>query len=148
MDKFPRVFQKSPLNNGQPPPPPTALGRQFSVSTAAPPKRVPSLHHCISSDGGLAVEKYLQRQAIAHEWSLWRKSMALNLIHGIGESLSAGGKAGRPLRHRPSFNMIMDGRSTQPHASNCWDTDLDTLSTLGSLFSSIPPYRVARDSGT
>jgi hypothetical protein len=32
--------------------------------------------------------------------------MSLNLIHGIGESLSAGGKAGRPLRHPPSFNMI------------------------------------------
>ena len=110
-----------PVTMEIPPPPPTAPGRQFSVSTAAPPKRVPSLHHCVRSDGGLDVEKYLQRQAIAREWSFWRKSMALNLIHGIGESLSAGGKAGRPLRHRSSllyYNMIMDGQSTQPHASN------------------------------
>ena len=30
----------------------------------------------------------------------------------------------------------------------CWYIAVDTLSTLGSLFSSIPPYRVARDSGT
>jgi hypothetical protein len=39
----------------EPPPShtPTAPGRQFSVSTDAPPKRVPSLHHCIRSDGGL-----------------------------------------------------------------------------------------------
>ena len=37
--------------------------------------------------------KYLQRQAIAREWLLWRTSMAQNLIHGVGESLSAGGKA-------------------------------------------------------
>jgi len=29
----------------------------------------------------------------------------------------------------------------------CWCIAIDTLSTLGSLFSSIPPYRVARDSG-
>ncbi len=32
--------------------------------------------------------------------------------------------------------------------SGCWDTHVDTLSTLGSLFSSIPPYCVVRDSGT
>jgi len=32
--------------------------------------------------------------------------------------------------------------------TKCWCIAVDTLSTLGSLFSSIPPYRVARDSGT
>ena len=74
-------------------PPPTALGRQFSVSTAAPPKKVPSLQHCLLSDGGLDAEKYLRRQVTAREWSLWRTSPALKLIHGIGESLSAGVKA-------------------------------------------------------
>jgi len=77
----------------EPPPPPTAPGRQLSASTDAPPKRLPSLHHCVRSDGCLDVEKYLQRQAIAREWSLWRKSMSLNLIHGIGESLFAGVEA-------------------------------------------------------
>ena len=76
-----------------PPPPPTAPGRQFSVSTAAPPKRVPSLQHCLLSDGGLDVEKYLHRQVTAREWSLWRTLMALNFIHGVNESLSAGSKA-------------------------------------------------------
>ena len=76
-----------------PPHLPTAPGRQFSVSTAAPPKRVTSLHHCVRSDGGLDVEKYLQRQAIAREWSIWRTSVAQNLIHGVGESLSAAVKA-------------------------------------------------------
>jgi hypothetical protein len=30
----------------------------------------------------------------------------------------------------------------------CWYIAVDTLSTLGSHFSSIPPYRVVRDSGT
>jgi hypothetical protein len=85
------------------PPPPTAPGRQFSVSIAALPKRVTSLHHCVRSDGGLEVEKYLQRQAIAHEWSLWRTSMALNLIHGVGESLSAGGKALKKSGHQDVF---------------------------------------------
>jgi hypothetical protein len=30
----------------------------------------------------------------------------------------------------------------------CWYIAVDTLSTLGSLFSSIPPYLVVRDSGT
>ena len=30
----------------------------------------------------------------------------------------------------------------------CWYIAVDTLSTLGSLFSSIPPSRVVRDSGT
>ncbi len=30
----------------------------------------------------------------------------------------------------------------------CWDITVDTLSILGSLFSSIPPYRIVRDSGT
>jgi hypothetical protein len=30
----------------------------------------------------------------------------------------------------------------------CWCIAIDTLSTLGSLFSSIPPYHVVRDSGT
>ncbi len=29
----------------------------------------------------------------------------------------------------------------------CWYIAVNTLSTLGSLFSSIPPYRVVRDSG-
>ncbi len=75
------------------PPPPTAPGQQFSVSTAAPPKRVLSLQHCLLSDGGLDVEKYLHRQVTASEWSLLRTSTALNLIHGIGESISAGSKA-------------------------------------------------------
>jgi hypothetical protein len=32
--------------------------------------------------------------------------------------------------------------------SECWYIVIDTLSTLGSLFSSIPPYCVGRDSGT
>jgi hypothetical protein len=83
-----------PVTMEPPPPTPTALGQQFSVSTDAPPKRVPSLHHCVRSDGGLDVEKYLQRQAIARKWSLWRTSMALNLVvHGVGESISAAVKA-------------------------------------------------------
>ncbi len=30
----------------------------------------------------------------------------------------------------------------------CWYIAVDTLSTLGSLFSSIPPYHVVRHSGT
>ena len=81
-----------------PPPATTAPGRQFSVSTAAPPKRVTSLHHCVRSDGGLDVEKYLQRQAIAREWSIWRTSVAQNLIHGVGESLSAAVKATKKTR--------------------------------------------------
>ena len=80
-----------PIDNG--PPPPTAPSRQFSVSTVAPPKRVPSLQHCILSDGGLDAEKYLHRQVTARKWSLWRTSMALNLIHGVGEYFSAGSKA-------------------------------------------------------
>jgi hypothetical protein len=85
---------RNPRDNGTPPPTPTAPGWQFSVSTAASPKRVPSLHHCVRSDGGLDVEKYLQRQAVAREWSLWRTSMALNLVvHGVGESISAAVKA-------------------------------------------------------
>ena len=37
---------------------------------------------------------------------------------------------------------------TLPGWKTCWYIAVDTLSTLGSLFSSIPPYRVARDSGT
>ncbi len=48
------------------------------------------MHHCLLSDGGLDVEKYLRRQVSACEWSLWRTSTALNLTHGVGESLSAG----------------------------------------------------------
>ena len=75
------------------PPLPTALGQQFSASTAALRKKVPSLQHCLLSDGGLDVEKYLQRQVTTRECSLWRTSTALNLIHGVGESLTAGDKA-------------------------------------------------------
>ncbi len=73
--------------------PSTTLGRQFSELTAAPPKKVPSLQHCLLSDGGLDVEKYLRRQVSARERSLWWTSTALNLIHDISESLSAGVKA-------------------------------------------------------
>ena len=91
VDKFTRVFQKSPLTMDNPLPP-TAPGRQFFVSTAALPKRVPSLQHCLLSDGGLDVEKYLQCQITARKWSLWRTLMVLNLIHGVGETLSAGSK--------------------------------------------------------
>jgi hypothetical protein len=58
-----------------------------------PQKRVPSLQHCILTDGGSDVEKYLQRQVTACELLLWRTLMALNLIHGVGESLSAGKKS-------------------------------------------------------
>ena len=76
-----------------PPPPPTALVRQFSASSAAPPKKVPSLQHCFLSDGCFDVQKYLQRQVAARECSLWRVSTALNLIHGVGESLLVGKKA-------------------------------------------------------
>ena len=92
VDKFTRVFQNSPLTMDNPLPP-TAPGRQFFVSTAAPPKRVPSLQHCLLSDGGLDVEKYLHHQVTACKWLLWRTSMALNLIHSVGESISAGSKA-------------------------------------------------------
>jgi len=101
VENFTRVFQKSPLTMG---PPPTAHGQQFSVSTAAPPKRVPSLQHCILSDGGLDVEKYLHRQVTAREWSLWRTPMALNLIHGVGESISAGSKA---------LSLVMDFKKSR-----------------------------------
>ena len=48
------------------------------------------MQHCLLPDGGLDVEKYLRRQVSAREWLLWRTSTALNLIHGVGESLSAG----------------------------------------------------------
>ena len=48
--------------------------------------------------GGLDVEKYLRRQVTACEWSLWRTSMAQNLIHGVGESLSAVVKATKKTR--------------------------------------------------
>jgi len=34
------------------------------------------------------------------------------------------------------------------HLEDCWYIAVDTLSTLGSLFSSFPPYQVVRDSGT
>ena len=91
VDKFTRVFQKSPLTMDNPLPP-TAPGRQFFVSTAAPPKRVPSLQHCLLSDGGLDVEIYLHvKLPLANGCS--GGLMALNLIHGVGESLSAGSKA-------------------------------------------------------
>jgi hypothetical protein len=30
----------------------------------------------------------------------------------------------------------------------CWYIAIDTLSTIGSLFSSIPPHLIVRDSGT
>jgi hypothetical protein len=94
VDKFTRVFQKSPLTKDTHPPPPTAPSWQFSVSTAASPKRVPLLQFClVLSDGGSDVEKYLHRQITAREWSLWRTSMALNLIHSVDEYLSAGSKA-------------------------------------------------------
>jgi hypothetical protein len=35
-----------------------------------------------------------------------------------------------------------------PATSWCWYIAVDTLSTLGSLFSSIPPYCIVGDSGT
>jgi len=75
------------------PPAPPALVRQFSASSAAPPKKVPSLQHCFLSDGCFDVQKYLQRQVAARKYSLWRTSTALNLIHGVGDSLSVGKKA-------------------------------------------------------
>ena len=85
-------LRKIPIDNGQPPLPPTAPSRQFSGLPAGPPKRVPSLQHCLLSDGGLDVEKYLHvKLPLANGCS--GGLMALNLIHGVGESLSAGSKA-------------------------------------------------------
>ena len=73
-------------------PPPTALVQQFSASSAAPQKKVPSLQHCFLSDGCFDVQ-FLQRQVTAWECSLWRTSTTLKLIHGVGESLSVSKKA-------------------------------------------------------
>ena len=56
------------------------------------------MQHCLLPDGGLDVEKYLRHQVSAREWSLWRTSMAQNLIHGVGESLSAAVKATKKTR--------------------------------------------------
>ncbi len=91
--QIPPSLPEIPIEQWTTTPPPTALGRQFSESTATPPKKVLSLQHYLLSYGGLDVEKYLWRQVSAHEWLLWRTSTALNLIHGVGESLSAGVKA-------------------------------------------------------
>ena len=94
VDKFTRVFQKSPLTMDNPPPPPTFPLAILCINChAAKEGSVTATLHCLLSDGGLDVEKYLQRQVTAHEWPLWRTSMALNLIHGVCESLSAGSKA-------------------------------------------------------
>jgi hypothetical protein len=78
-------IQKFPLTMANPPP--TALVRQFSASSAAPQKKVPSLQYCFLSDGCVDVQKFLQRQVAARKCSLWRTSTALNLIHGVSESL-------------------------------------------------------------
>jgi len=47
-------------------------------------------------------------------------------------------------------HCFSDSILAPPHeiVGGCWCIAIDTLSTLGSLFSSIPPYRIARDSGT
>ena len=85
MDKSTGVRPEIPIDDGQPPP--TALVRQFSASSAAPQKKVPSLQYCFLSDGCVDVQKFLQRQVAARKCSLWRTSTALNLIHGVSESL-------------------------------------------------------------
>ena len=57
-----------------PPPAPSALVRQFSASSAAPPKKVPSLQHCFLSDGFLMFKNiYSFKLPLA---SLWRTSTA------------------------------------------------------------------------
>ena len=56
--QMPPSLPEIPIEQWTTPPPPTALGRQFSESTAAPPKKVLSLQHCLLSDGGLDVEKF------------------------------------------------------------------------------------------
>jgi hypothetical protein len=43
-------------------------------------------------------------------------------------------------------NVCCKGKAQATSA--CWYIAVDTLSTLGSLFTSIPPYHVVRDSGT
>ncbi len=46
-------------------------------------------------------------------------------------------------------NVLRYGRNGLEVGGNgCWYIAVDTLSTLGSLFSSIPPYLVFKDSGT
>jgi hypothetical protein len=94
VDKSTGVHPEIPIDDGHPPPP-TALVRQLSATSAAPPKKVPSLKHCFLSDGCFDVQKFLQCQVDSCECSLWRTSTALNLIHGVGdgESLSVGKKA-------------------------------------------------------
>ena len=47
--------------------------------------------------------------------------------------------------HLPFFFHFM---ATPRIVGGCWYIAIDTLSTLGSLFSSIPPYLIVRDSGT
>jgi hypothetical protein len=57
--------------------------------------RLRKLPHCsiaFLSDGCFDVQKFIQRQVAARECSLWRTSTTLNLIHGVGESLSVGKK--------------------------------------------------------
>ena len=49
-------IQKFPLTMANPPP--TALVRQFSASSAAPQKKVPSLQYCFLSDGCVDVQKF------------------------------------------------------------------------------------------
>jgi hypothetical protein len=91
-DKSTGIRPEIPIDVG-PPPPPTALVRQFSASSAAPQKKVPSLQHCFLSDGCFDVQKFLQqRQVTARECSLWRTTTALKLIHSVGESLSVSKK--------------------------------------------------------
>jgi hypothetical protein len=89
-DKSTGIRPEIPIDDG--PPPPTALVQQFSASSAAPQKKVPSLQHCFLSDGCFDVQ-FLQRQVTAWECSLWRTSTTLKLIHGVGESLSVSKKA-------------------------------------------------------
>jgi hypothetical protein len=44
--------------------------------------------------------------------------------------------------------LRLNSNQVEKNQSKCWYIAVDTLSTLGSLFSSIPPYRVlVRDSG-
>ena len=66
VDKSTGVHPEIPFDDGQTPLP-TALVQQFSASSAAPPKKVPSLQHCFLSDGCFYVQKFLQRQVAARK---------------------------------------------------------------------------------
>jgi hypothetical protein len=87
---------------------PLASVQKFPLTDSPPPHRSCPTILCIQccsakegsltaamilSDGCFDVQKFLQCQVAARECSLWRTSTALNLTHGVGESLTVGKKA-------------------------------------------------------